>query len=238
MLVCSITVALSHSQEFTSNKENLVFFDNLINQANTKLYNGKRYYDLYKVSVYNHNFLNSPDYQKGRLTYDKQTFFDVDLKYDILKDVLVSKLSGQRSFINLELIKDKVSSFTIDNRKFINIDHLADSKDISGYVELASTYKSYQFFVKHKKELRERIKGNKIVYLFSERNSYFLYHNEKLHRIKSYKSLKKLFPDHSKTITTFYKSNKRLLDRNKYQFMVSLLKHLDISITNNVPKPN
>jgi hypothetical protein len=228
----------SNAQENNSKSRNLTFFDNLTGLESTKLYNGNRYYDLYKISEDNHNFFNSPEYIIGEVVYDNEAFYNIELKYDALKDVLVSKLNDEKSFINLELIKQKVKQFTINNHHFINVDPILKSKYLSGFAELITASDNFTFLVKRKKEMRERIKGDKLVYIFYETNTYFLYLKGEVHKIKSYKSLRKRFPDYEETINTYYESNKLLAEDNAYEFMVGLSKRLDETITNTPLKTN
>lgn len=235
LLPCSFFIS---AQQTTSKRESLIFFDNLTGIENTKLYNGNRYYNTYKISETNHNFFYAPEYVKGDVVYDNEFFYNIDLKYDALKDVLVSKLDDKKSFVNLELIKQKVKSFTINNHKFINVDLIINSKELNGFAELITSSKNYTFFVKRKKEVRERIKGNKVVHLFYETNTYFLYSKGEVHKIKSYKSLRKQFPDYETAINTYYKSNRLLVKNNEYQFMTGLFKRLDETITNTSQKTN
>lgn len=228
----------SHAQEVNTKSEDLTFFDNLVGLESTKLYNGNRYYDLYKVSEDNHNFFNSPEYVKGNVIYDNESFYNIDLKYDALKDVLVSKLDDEKSFVNLELIKQKVKQFTINNHHFINVDYILKSKDLSGFAEQIIANDNFTFLIKRKKEVRERIKGDKLVYIFYETNLYFLYLKGKVYKIKSYKSLRKHFPDYEDAINVYYESNKLLAKSNTYKFMVGLSKRLDETITNTTLKTN
>ena len=233
-----LCVMFSHAQEDNSKSNNLTFFDSLVGLESTKLYNGNRYYDVYKISEDNHNFFNSPEYVKGGVVYDNESFYNIDLKYDALKDVLVSRLDDEKSFVNLELIKENVKQFTINAHLFINVDLIFKSKDLSGFAELITANDNFTFLIKRKKEVRERIKGDKLIYLFYETNTYFLYLKGEVHKIKSYKSLRKHFPNYEKAINTYYESNKLLAKSNTYEFMVGLSKRLDETITNTTLKTN
>jgi len=234
LLLCSF---LTSAQQTNTKRESLTFFDDIVGIENTKLYNGNRYYNIYKITEDNHNFFFTPEYIKGEVVYDNESFYNIDLKYDALKDVLVSKLDDKKSFVNLELIKNKVKSFIINEHKFINVDaFIGNNKALNGFAELIASNNNYTFLIKRKKEVRERIKGSKIVHLFNEANLYFLYLNGELHKIKSYKSLRKQFPDYEKAIKTYYESNKLLVKNNEYQFMVGLFKRLDETINNTLPK--
>ncbi len=231
-------ILCSHAQELNTKSEKLTFFDSLVGLQSTKLYNGNRYYDLYKISEDNHNFFNSPEYVKGDLIYDNEPFYNIDIKYDAFKDVLVSKLNDEKSFVNLELIKQKVKQFTINTHHFINVDYILKSKDLSGFAEQIIANNNFTFLIKRKKEVRERIKGEKLVYIFYETNLYFLYLKGKVYKIKSYKSLRKRFPDYEDAINVYYESNRLLAKSNTYEFMVGLSKRLDETITNSSLKTN
>lgn len=228
-----MSINVIFSQESNTNREDLILFDNIVGLENTNFFNGKRYYNLYKATTANNNFFLSTDYVKGSLIYDNQPFYNVDLKYDLTTDNLITKLNGNRSYINIELIKDKVTSFHIGNHHFINISELIKDKTSDlGFLELSYTTPSFKFLIKRKKNVAKKINQKKIDFVFKDNDSFYVFYESELHHISSYKTLRKVFPNQAKDINSFYKSNKKLLNKNEEQFLMDLFKYLEFKINN------
>ena len=233
ILMFFMSINLTFSQKSNTYKEDLTLFDSIVELENTNLFNGKRYYNLYRATPNNNNFFYSTDYVKGNVLFNNQNYYNVDLKYDLTTDKLITKLSGDKSYINIELIKDKVASFQIEDHYFININTLIKDKSSDlGFLELAYTNSDFNFFIKRKKYVSEKLNQKKVEYIFKDDDSFYLFYNNKLQQVNSYKTLKKLLPDQAKSINSFTKSNKKLLSKNEEEFFMSLFKYLEIKSYN------
>lgn len=223
-----------HAQQTDSKFEVLRTFDEIIGLENTKLYNGKRYYSIYKSSEENHNFFTSPNFIKGNINYDGDSFFNVNLKYDTYNDELIFKPNGDKGFINIELIQNKITSFKLRDHHFINSKDLKENNNlVNGYLEIIYNTPTLKLFVKRKKVVTERIKQNKLVYLFSNEPSFYLTHDAVLSEIKSSKTFKKIFPNLGKELKTEIKENKKRFEKNHEGLLLFLTQWLDFKLNSN-----
>lgn len=220
-----------NAQQTSDTNEMLQSFDKIIGLENTKLYNGKRYYSIYKTTEDNHNFFTSPNFIKGDVTYDGDSFFNVNLKYDAYNDQVIFKPNGDKGFINIELIPNKVSKFKFENHHFINSKDLKENNNlVNGYLEYIYSTPTLKLFAKRKKRVTERIRQNKLVYLFSNEPSFFLSHKGVLSEIKSTKTLKKIFPNFTNELKTEIKDNKRRFEKDDEGFLLFLTQWLDFKL--------
>ena len=225
------------AQQTSSESEMLQTFDNIIGLENTKLYNGKRYYNIYKATEGNHNFFTAPNFIKGSVNYDDAVFYNTNLKYDTFNDQLIFKPNGDKGFINIELIQDKVLEFNFKNHHFINSNTIVENKSlVSGYVEVIYKTATLSLYAKRKKTVTERIRGNKLIYLFSNEPSFYLSYAGSLNEIKSNNSFKKIFPNLSKDLKTEIKDNKDRFEKNDESFFLFLTQWLDFKLQTNSAK--
>lgn len=232
-LLSFLSVLFMFSQEVTTNRENIVLFDNIVGLENTSLFNGKRYYNTYKTIPSNTNFFKFTDYTKGNVTYNNQPFYEVDLKYDVTTDQLITKLTGDKSYINIELVKDKVTDFQIDKHHFINSKSLLkdDVSDL-GFLEIAYSSDHYKFLIKRDKKVSKKLDNKKYVFVFKTDDVFYLFYNDELHPISSYRTVHKILPNRKKDIKSFYKFNKKLFKKDEGQFFISLFKNLEFKTLN------
>lgn len=227
-----LTVIPSVAQD--NNKESLEIFDQIIGLENTKLYNGKRYYNLYKSTLGNHNFFAQPNYQKGHVYYDGQNFTNIDLKYDVFNDKLIYKPNGEKSFLNIELIENKVDSFSFHQNKFINASLIKGHTGmVSGLVEVIYNVPLIKLYAKRKKTVAERIKQNQLTYTFYEADSYYLSYNNSLYEIDSSKDLRKLFPKLNKAIKKQAKENKKRFHDDTEGLYLHLINYINFELNTN-----
>jgi len=207
-----------------------LIFDNIVGQEKTKLYNGKRYYNIYKSTKNNHNFFNTPDYVKGNVVYDGDPFFNVDLKYDLLNDQLIFRPSEEKSFVNTELIKDKVLKFSFNDHQFINAKSLKNNSLVSGFLEVIYSSSRFNIYAKRKKTVTERIINSKLTYLFSNEPSFYIIYKEQLTKIDSKKTFRKIFNTYSKELKTEINKNKKRFNKNNEGLYLYLAQWIDFKL--------
>lgn len=207
--------------------ENVSSFDKIIGIENTVLYNGKVYTNPYIISNEQHNFYNQPNYNLGTVRYDSQNFYSINLKYDIIEDKLIFQPSGDKNYLNIELLKSKVENFTIGEKLFINTQFLdleKQSKNIElGFVEVQYQSNQLKFLIKHSKNSKEIIDNNRLKTVFKKYTEYYLYYNKSILEITSISQLKKLWPEKKNIISDFNKTYSKLKKENKIQFYTNLL---------------
>lgn len=222
------------AQETLSKPEMLQTFDKIIGLENTKIYNGKRYYNIYKVTKDNHNFFTAPDFIKGNVVYDGASFFNTNLKYDTFNDKLIFEPNGDKAFINIELIKDKVESFSFNTHHFVNSKSIIENKDlVNGYLEVLHQTQTLTLYAKRKKTVTERIRGNSLVHLFSNEPSFYIRHADTFSKIKSSKSFRKLFPNFNKELKTEIRENNNRFKKDDEALFLFLTQWLDFKLQTN-----
>lgn len=204
-------------------------FDSIIGQSQTNLYNGLKYNDKYRATPENHKFYASHQSIKSDIVYDGQPFFDVDLKYDLVNDLVIIQPKGDKKYIEIQLISDQVSDFKIGKHHFYN---LTQNKDLAALGYKGFFDKSYSgtylnLYTKSIKKVKERIVGNRLNYSFDQYDSNFIESNSKIYEVSSKNDFKKLFPDKSSEINQFYKDYKDLLKSSPSDFMKRLIAILD-----------
>ncbi|WP_299385870.1 hypothetical protein [uncultured Lacinutrix sp.] len=225
---------LISAQQTQSEAEMLHTFDNTIGIENTKLYNGKRYFSVYKYTEDNHNFHKTAYPIKGEVTYDNASFYNVNLKYDILDDNLIFEPNGHRSYINIELVKDKVSGFKINNQTFINSQLITENnKQVTGYLEVVYESATITMYAKRKKTATKKIKKNRVYHLYSNKPDYYISYNGAFNEIKSTNSFKKLFLNHEEDLKKIIKKNKERFRKDEEGFYLFLAEWMDFKLKNN-----
>jgi len=234
----NITTSVKGQTNFNTNNNYYNWFDNIIGVENTEINNGIVYKEKYKTIDGNHKFYSTSKFINGNITYHKQPFFNIEMKYDIYDDEIIIKLPNQSSFSIIQLIKDKVDTFSINNHKFINISKNQETfynEEISGFYEIPFQSKKITLLKKHKKERKQRI-GNFVYSQFKDNSSYYIFYNLKYYKINSKNKLLKLFPSLKKNIASYYSSKKQQLKVDPDLFMVNLTKHLNILLKNQETK--
>ncbi len=207
------------------------WFDSKVGKENLAINNGVILTNYDRVLNNNDRFYFS-NYLNGSVVYDNQIYNNILLNYDILNDDLIIKPSGEFDKNAIILIKEKVSSFSVDGINYINLD-ASPTKNldfINGFYEEHLIANKFTFYSKHKKDKSERINGDKIYDDFTEKTYYALFYNTTFYEISSKKSVIVIFPDYKKFISQFYSDNDYLEKANKTQFLNNLFLFLNNKI--------
>lgn len=218
------TISLN-SQTTDPEKALYKWFDITVGYENSGLLDGIAYREQYKTNNGDHQFYKSSSFLKGNVTYNRQSYFDVDLKYDIHNDEVIAKIPTQSTPLTIQLIKENINNFSIGNSEF-KLLH-------DGFYEIISITKTLSLFKKHKKTSTKHYSGRLTFYRFNEsKNEYYLYFNNNYHRVsKSKIKLIKALPDFKNEINSFYKSQNDLLKTNHDLFMKKLIVYLNDKIS-------
>ena len=203
-------------------------FDQTVGKENLPLNNGVFYYNLYKTNNTNQYYYTNK-YLVGNIVYEDQFYNNVNLKYDIYKDILIFKPYGESENFGIELINDKVSQFSINNKKFINLSNITkDSiKGIKGYYEENFVSERISFYIKHKKGTKTFIQNQAVYNDFEVENEFLLLINNDYNQIKNKKDVVTLFTQYKNEINNFYSDNSKLQKINKTEFYEKLFRFID-----------
>ncbi len=223
-LIYFLSILLSYSQN-----QYFTLFDSITGIETSGLYNGTRYYELYKNTKDNSLYFKSPDFVDGSVIYDNEPYFNKKLKFNINEDILICKLEGDKSFFYLRLISEKVKQFTLEAHKFVRLknDEVLEPVYANGFFEYAYSGEKLTLYIKHHKSKKEVMNIKKVTLKFIVKNTYFLYYKNKYYKIESAKSIKKILPEMDTEIRSFFKANKLLLVTDVDVFMAKLISYLD-----------
>ena len=218
ILLLSITL---YSQEKGAVKQN----DSLIENSSLPLNNGIIYHNKYKNTLKNTNQFFENKYRKGTICYNNQTYFDVNLKYNVFEDLVFYKPNAK---IGLEanLITKQVDYFIYANKKFKQLNYI-DIVEKNGFFEEIEINNNITLYIKYKKVCKEDLSLGNIAYTFYDSKLYYILYNNQLLEISSKSSIISIFPNLKKEINTFYKENSKIKDSNIQQFYQNLLKTIN-----------
>jgi hypothetical protein len=218
-----------HSQP--KNDETLLYnwFDTTAGKESSEINNGTLYNNIYKPTNKNHNFYVSNQYTKGAVTYNGQKIYSVDLKYDIVNDELILKREGDYNFRDINLIKDKIESFTINNNFFVHLKYKLEITKgrLEGFYEQNYSCNSFTFYIKHHKKNLKNLNTGSIIYEFYEDNSFYIEQKNSVYPINSKKDLISIFPKQKKQIDDYYNENNNLKNDNLNLFYENLIPKLN-----------
>jgi len=226
-----LNIFIIHSQ--TSNDVAIYnWFDKTIGKENLDIINGIPHTNPYRTTGDSHLYYID-QYELGTLNYEGQLYYNVKLKYDIYRDILVLNPFGESESVGINVITTKVSSFSIKDKNFVNIDKKdpAVPEFTAGYYEENKISPDFIFYIKHHKNQIKSINEGVLLYTFKENMSYFLDIKGKIYSIKSKNDIIKLFPDQKKQINGFYLMNRELRKSDENQFMRNLMKYISNSLS-------
>lgn len=167
-------------------------------QGESLLFNGSDYGE-YTPLKDEHPFYLSDDWIYGSVLYDGQFYDSIMLQYDIASDQLV--IESHMYGTQIQLIKSKVHSFTLEDRKFVNL----DSSSMNGFYEVLYNGET-KVLAKHIKRLQERVSSAEITREFEEKNKYYLLVNGEYVLVKNKKSALKALRSHKKELQQKYQA--------------------------------
>ena len=182
-----------------------VYYDQLGDQS--RLYNGSLFqgydYVFREGSPY---FLGSQATRVGSVEYDSVLFINVSLLYEDLRQKLVAVDQGFR----LQLINERVNSFTLGGHYFVRVFPIPQYKGLpeKGFYELL--YSGPTAVLKWtKKDMQETLSATEgSIWHVNESHSYFIHTGASWIYIKSRKDLLNILDNRRKEIQRFMKKNK------------------------------
>ena len=210
------------------------WFDTIVGKENLGINNGTLHSNPYKTIGENNMYYITDKYTKGDVRYDNQTYYDVNLKYDVFKDELILNPYGESEHIGIILIQDKIESFSINGKNFVKINKNQSSLTdfITGYYEVNPIGENFIFYIKHLKNMQKRINDEGLYYNFTEENQFFIEYKTLFYKINRKSDIFKIFPEYKKQINEFYFMNREILKSDKNQFMENLMKYINNFISN------
>lgn len=234
LLTFLLTLAVNILAAQTSEEVLTKYFDQTIGSENLDINNGSVHVNEFRILNNKHRYYPADNFETGTVTYNNQQYFDIPLKYDLYKDILVYKPKNS-DIISINLIHDRVAGFTINNKKFIYINSLLFPLNPikTGYYEENLSGKDFIFYIRHHRDKREVLKGASVFNEFDDNYEYFIKRDGIFNKVSTKKDLIKLFPDQKRKINDFYSASGKLKKTNEPLFYEKLITYVNNAIENN-----
>jgi hypothetical protein len=212
-------------------------FDSIVGKKNLEINNGPRQINYYRTFDKSHSYYSTDNFTLGNVFYNKQYYYDIELKYDVNNDQLVIKPMDEYNFLGIILSKEKTASFTINKRKFVNLNYGNPTvpEYINGYYEEIIIGNTLILYIKNQKTRKKTIDNKQITDVaeqimydeFTDKNTYYIKLKNTFHTINSKKEIITVFPEKKKETKEYYSKNSELEQSNKELFLENILKHIN-----------
>lgn len=184
-------------------------------QEQIQLYNGGDYVD-YRSQNDEHPYFISEDWITGSIQYDRQQYDDISLLYNIYTDQVIIEQSS--STIMVQLIRDKVQTFSLNGHQFI----MLEIKDLpKGFYDQLCNGK-VNVFAKRIKNFQETISSSQIHRDFIEKSRYYISKDGHYYQVKSKKSVLNVLSDRKRDLNQFIRQNHLRFRKNREAAIIKL----------------
>ena len=183
------------------------------------LYNGIEY-SPYRAKDGEHPYWVSSDWLSGSILYHGQPYYDLELQYDIVNDQLILQNPWYNS--DLQLIKQRITSFCLGDKRFINMKH--PSLPLAGFYEVLYDGTT-QVICRRTKRAWEEVSTAGISQRFKEKSTYYLFVNNQYFLVKNKADVLRKFRNQRKELSSHYRKQKGLLSNEEK--IVALAKQFD-----------
>ncbi|WP_311136650.1 TonB-dependent receptor [Hymenobacter cellulosilyticus] len=175
--------------------------------SDSRLYNGPEYVNYVKRFVTGHQYFETNQLRPATVEYAGSTYADVPLRYDIVQDELV--LNAPKGILEMLLIKDKVTRFTVAGHSFIHL--TAGSAEAlperPGFYELLVDG-PVQLLALRRKDLQERASAGGLEGEITEKDAFFLRQNNLYSKASKAQSVLALLPEHKAALRDYIRAQK------------------------------
>jgi hypothetical protein len=183
-------------------------------------YNGSRYSPTGFIFRTGSPYFISDSFNLGSVVYDDILFDSVNLLYEDMREILVSR--NNNNYL-LELINQRVSSFSISGHSFVRLiaDSLHPGIPKTGYYEILYPGRS-QLLKKIFKNIVEEpsVYENTIIRHIEETDGYYIRKGASYQHVKSKSDLLMLMHDHQKEIQKYIKRTKLNFRKNRENLLI------------------
>jgi hypothetical protein len=189
---------------------------------NSELYNGLQFIN-YSIYIKGFAFFESPDWQTGTIVYYNQVYSNIQLKYDLVKDLLVTKHPNGYKLVTLE--NARVNSFSVPGSRFVYLDSLSNPSLLrSGFYQQLFNGK-LSIVAKKTKVIEENIIAEKLEQKFEEKNFYYALKDSVYHHITNKRSIYSLIDGNTESIKRYLKKNKIKFKRDKESALIKIAEY-------------
>ncbi len=207
------------------------WFDAVTGDENPELYNGVLYVEEFKVINDKHRFFKTDKFLQGNVSFNGNTYYDQDLKYDLFYDELLVKPKTASDVLLLQMVKSKIDSFTVKEHKFIKINNKENIRSNSEFYEKLSENKKINLLKKHS-VARLGKTDKQLYYEFRPKTKLFIFYNGIVYPANKKSDLISIFPEQKKLIRKIYSKNVFLKKSNPDYFISYLINEIQPFYTN------
>ncbi|WP_425234675.1 hypothetical protein [Ulvibacterium sp.] len=212
------------------------WFDDMIGQTNSGIFEGVAYAEEFRAINDEHQFFKEPYFVLGSVIYDGEPYFEVNLRYDVYTDQLSIKNEKLSRLPITVLDKEKVAEFQIDQHQFKHLSGKETKENISGFFEILLEKDSLSLFKKHRKKRFKRTDEEVLYYEFKDGYTYYLRLGLDFYVLKKANDLNGIFPKYKKEVKALRNRYASLGKSDTDAYMKSILLDLSALISNQSDK--
>jgi hypothetical protein len=171
--------------------------------TNAYLYNGTEYIP-HSPRINGTAYFPNKDYQTGYVNYSGVNYQNISLRYDVVRDELITPYFGDNTEISL--LPAFVSNFSFGNMKFVylNVDTTIGLKAPSGYFQEVIK-DAVSFYVKRKKIIKETTSVRDITSDFMTSDDFYISKGNVFSKVSGKSDVLRVFKDKRKELNNFLK---------------------------------
>ena len=200
--------AQGETEDLTSTSTNVAFANavNMYNNTigkNSVIFTGVAYYDI-RRGIKGHPFFMNDLWEIGTIVYRDQKFDSIDIKYDILRDLLLVKNIDKRGFIwPIQLNSLKVEEFNVLGHHFMNIEEDTLSNFKTGFYDVLFDGDKAKVLIKRRKEINESQGFGNLEKEYVLNDIWYIKSGQEYYVVKGKNSILKVFADRKNEIKAF-----------------------------------
>jgi hypothetical protein len=205
-------------------------------KGNTHLFNGWQN-NGYERGAKGHPYFIADSMQLGNVLYDGVLYKNIPLLYDENNDNLITlqyytpglfpATNSDQKKLRMDMVKEKISWFTIPGHEFIKIDSTVAGINMpAGFYERVYNG-NIKMYVKRSKQYAEAVKQKDLEIWYDIFDEYYVFNDGKIYHIKSKKSLIEAFTNKSKQVSSFIKGLNMQYRKNREQVIYETTRYYD-----------
>jgi hypothetical protein len=218
--------SMLYAQERSVETEFYNWFDEIIGRENTAIFNGVEYVEKHVMINEKHKFFLTSLFKPGTIYYEGQTFYNVNMKYNIFEDLIIVRLprtaGGEDSF---QLHSEKVQGFDIDGHKFLNITSENEKSGMTGIHEIIYETEEIKLLKNHVRKIFLKRDSSYPYHEFNNPGAgYAIYSNGEYNTLQNRRDILRFFPGYENIIKDYYKDQSKLQKSDPDNFYTGLAK--------------
>lgn len=169
-----------------------------------RLVSGSFYYGPRRGSISGYAYFIDQAWKKGSVTIGNLTYDNLDLKYDIEKNMIVLKYSAiNGSVMRISLKKENIDNFVMNGRLFVPYTW-THQYDTAKFCEVVASGEMNYLILKTKTLMLSN--GGLTDYIYREHIKQFLQINNQLIPFKTRRNIYHLYPEHKQELRRYLRS--------------------------------